>query len=103
MHYGHQSFFRERRLAHRRVALNTLALHAFVLFLMALTQIPAVRTFIRPATRPIVRFGYEGPDRYVERILLATQSRPQQPLLDIGKVQAMPSRTGGGGLAPARD
>jgi TonB family protein len=97
MHYGHRFYFLELRHARRRLALWTLALHAGALALALLAHVPLVRTFLRPPERPIVRIGYEGPDRYVERIILASQSRTQAPLVDVGTVNAMPSRAGGGG------
>ncbi len=103
MHYGIESHFRERRSALRRVALLALSLDALLLVVFVALTNPEVRRWIRPATRPIVRFGYEGPDRYVRRIQLTTEERNQLPMVDLGNVQAVPSRRGGGGLTPERD
>ena len=97
MHYGIDFWFRENRLARRRVTYHTLALEALLLVGLVLLQIPAIRSWVRPAARPIVRFGYEGPDRYVERIQLQTQSRDQLPMVDLGHVEQLPTRRGGGG------
>ena len=101
MHYGIDFWIRERRLALRRVALHTLAIETCLLAAVLALQIPAIRSWVRPARR-IVRFGYEGPDRYVERIQLQTQGRDQLPMVDLGHVAQMPARQGGGGLDPAR-
>jgi len=101
MHYGIDFWIRERRLALRRVALHTLAIETCLLAAVLALQIPAIRSWVRPARR-IVRFGYEGPDRYVERIELQTQERDQLPMVDLGHVAQTPSRQGGGGLDPAR-
>jgi len=103
MHYGIDSHFRERRSARRRVALHTLALDVLLLLAALVLTIPAVRVWLRPATRPIVRFGYEGPDRYVQRIQLQTDRRTQLPMVDLGRVRAISLRAGGGGNDPARD
>lgn len=97
MQYGIDFWFREGRLARRRVTLHTLALEALLLVGLLLLQIPAIRSWVRPAARPIVRFGYEGPDRYVERIQLQTQDRDQLPMVDLGRVEQLPTRRGGGG------
>ena len=102
MIHGAQFYFRECRSSRRRLALFTLVLHALALALILACRIPAVRSLIRPAVRPIVRFGYEGPDRYVEHILLTEEVGRQAPLLDVGRVRALPSRRGGSGLSPAR-
>lgn len=101
MHYGIDFWIRERRLALRRVALHTLAIETCLLAGVLALQLPAIRSWVRPARR-IVRFGYEGPDRYVERIQLQTQERDQLPMVDLGHVAQMPARQGGGGLDPAR-
>lgn len=101
MHYGIDFWIRERRLALRRVALHTLAIETCLLAAVFALQVPAIRSWMRPARR-IVRIGYEGPDRYVERIQLQTQERDQLPMVDLGNVAQVPSRQGGGGLDPAR-
>ena len=100
MHYGIDFWLRERRLALRRVALHTLAIETCLLAGLIALQIPAIRSWVKPA-RKIVRFGYEGPDRYVQHIELETQDRDQLPMVDLGRVTQVPSRQGGGGLEPA--
>lgn len=101
MHYGIDFWVRERRLALKRVALHTLAIETCLLAALLALQVPAIRSWMRPAARPIVRFGYEGPDRYVEHIRLQTQDRDQLPMVDLGRVTQVSSRQGGGGLDPA--
>ena len=102
MHYGIDFWVRERRLALRRVAVHTLAIETCLLAALLALQVPAIRSWMRPAVRPIVRFGYEGPDRYVERIHLDSQDRDQLPMVDLGHVEQVASRQGGGGLDPAK-
>jgi len=101
MIHGVKYYFRELRLSGRRIALTTLSLHVLAVAAMFATQLPFVRETLRAPRRPIVRFGYEGPDRFVERVILASQSGYRAPLLDVGKVNVRPARRGGEGLAPA--
>lgn len=101
MHYGVDFFFRGHLRSQRRIALLTVALHLVVLASALVLQIPAVRLWLRPITRPIVRFGYEGPEHFVERIQLMTNPVTQLPMVDVGNVKAVPSRRGGGGLEPS--
>lgn len=101
MIHGVQFYFRELRNCGRRIALGTLALHALAVALIFASRLPGVREHLRPPDRPIVRFGYEGRDRFVERVILASQSGYRAPLVDVGKVEVQPSRRGGAGLTPA--
>ena len=101
MIHGVQFYFRELRNSGRRIAATTLALHAAALALILATQLPGVRDHLRVPDRPVVRFGYEGTDRFVERVILASQSGYRAPLLDVGKVDVRPARKGGAGLQPS--
>jgi TonB family protein len=101
MIHGVEFYFHELRSSGRRIVLGTLVLHVLAVAAILATQIPAVRSRLKPPDRPIVRFGYEGADRFVERVILASQSGYRAPLVDIGKVDVRPTRRGGAGLTPA--
>ncbi len=101
MNHGARHYFQESRHSRRRLAATTLALHLLALALLLATRIPALRELFEAAERPIVRIGYEGPDRILERVVLASQSGRREPLVDVGEVRARPTRRGGSGLEPS--
>jgi len=103
MSHGAQHYFQETHDSRRRIALGTLALHALALALVLATQIPLVRHALERAPRRIVRFGYEGPDRIVEKTLLPSPGGYREPLQDVGRVLARPARAGGGGTQPSAE
>jgi TonB family protein len=102
MKHGIDFYFIESLRLRRRLSVTTFGLAVVVLVPFLLLQLPAVRHRLLPRPRPVVRFGYEGRDRIVERIELNAFPGYQDPLRDIGRVIAIPSRRGGEGLIPSR-
>lgn len=100
--HGIEFFFRERARSQRRISLTTLGLGAVLLGLQLMLMLPQVRARLAPPVRRIVRFGYPGPNRFVEHIQLSASSGSQDPLRDVGHVNARPERRGGEGHTPAR-
>lgn len=100
--HGIEFFFRERARSARHVSLTSLGLGAILLGLQLMLLLPGVRTSLAPPARRVVRFGYPGPPRIVEHIELGATGGAQDPLRDVGHVDALPERRGGQGLNPAR-
>jgi TonB family protein len=100
MSHGVDGYFRERRRNARRVALTTLALNGVALAVLLCFAIPMVRSYFRKPFRQIMRFGYEGPERYVPLIQLEGGPEYRAPLEDIGSVHTRPSQQGSQGLKP---
>ncbi len=102
MEHGIDFYFHERARSRRQVSLTTLGLGAVLLAIQLLFLIPVVRERLSPPIQRVVRFGYLGPPHYVEHIELAASGGTQDPLRDVGHVNALPERRGGAGLTPAR-
>ena len=68
MLHGTQTYFLERARSARRTSLTTLLVALALLGAQGLLSLPPVRH--RLARIDPQRFGFEGPDRYVRRILL---------------------------------
>jgi TonB family protein len=80
MDHGSQRYFLERARFERRLSSLVAAVSLAALALQGALLIPAVR---RAVTEPLLgdlmhprRFGYEGPEQYVARILLETSGPP---------------------------
>jgi len=100
MSHGIDAFFRERERCARRVALTTLALNGVALGLLLTFALPSVRSLFRKPFHQVIRFGYEGPERYVPLIQLEGGPDYRAPLEDIGQVHARPTQAGSQGLKP---
>ena len=100
MFHGADEYFRERDRCRRRVALTTLFLHAAGLCFLLLLALPAVRARLSKPIRKVVRFGYEGPERYVPLIQLEGAPGYRPPLEDIGHVDTYRSQQGSQGRQP---
>jgi len=103
MIHGAQFYFQERRRNGRRLVLATLALHGLAVAALFTTRLPGVREHLNTPPRPIVRFGYEGPVRVVETVVLSSRSGARPPLLDVGTVVARRGRRRDDGMTPADD
>ena len=93
MEHGTEAYFIERARAARCVAVLNVVLSVVLLGALLLAQLPAAQRVLR---RPqIVRFGFEGPPRYVE--LVQIDAVPGSiPLRDVGRVRTRSSRAGSG-------
>jgi len=89
MPHGSQHYFLERARFERRLAFTTVSVSLVLLALNAVLLVPAVRrgleeNLLRRVHEPR-RFGFEGPDQYVQRIILETSGppgpRPGRPTL----------------------
>lgn len=101
MIHGAQFYFEERRRNGRRVVLVTLMMHVLTLGAFFAIRLPVVREHFKLPDRPIVRFGYEGPERVVETVVLSARSGARAPLLDLGNVVARRGRRSSDGMTPA--
>jgi TonB family protein len=95
MKHGIEGYFLERARFERRVSLTTMVFSASLFGALLLTQIAFVRERIDPLLRRTVRFGYEGPDQYVERITLQRFGGQGPMLRDVGRVEPKVMRKGG--------
>src|SRR2546422_5934343 len=75
MTHGIEAFFSERARARRRVAMNTVLTGAVVLAALGIVNLPPVSRALRQT--PVLRFGFEGPPRYVR--LIEVEARPGLP------------------------
>ena len=89
MTHGIEGFFSERARARRRVAMNSTVTGAVLLAALGIFNLPPVSRALRRT--PVLRFGFEGPPRYVR--LVEVEARPglPEPLRDVGEVSS-PSR-----------
>ena len=95
MKHGIEGYFLERARFERRVSLTTIVLGTSLFGALLLTQVAFVRDRLDPLLRRTVRFGYEGPDQYVERITLQRFGGQGPMLRDIGRVEPKVMRKGG--------
>ncbi|NOT35209.1 MAG: energy transducer TonB [Candidatus Eisenbacteria bacterium] len=93
MSYGIDAYFLEQRRAARRVAWLT-----FALSVVGLAPILAalVSPEFREAVREQSRFGYEGADQYVRRIELQRYEGVGERTQQLGALQPIAARAGGG-------
>ena len=92
MRYGIDEFYLERARFERRLALTTIAVSVVLLGALGLASLPSVR---RHLALDVERFGFEGRDQFVRRIILESagpmnlQARPGMTLIQ------QPSARGG--------
>ncbi|MCC6348359.1 MAG: energy transducer TonB [Candidatus Eisenbacteria bacterium] len=97
MRHGIDGYFGEIAHFQRRLSLFGAAVSAALLLLLAVLRQPAMREMLDDSRR----FGFEGPDQYVERILLELRGPEEQ--LGRNSMSAAPvSRRESGGRRPAR-
>jgi TonB family protein len=104
MSYGSQAFFEERARASRRVALLAAGIALAWLGVHSLWGVAWVREPVVQALEErfpeMVRWGYEGEERFVRRIILDTEpGAGRSDLRDVGNVVTLGTRRGG---APER-
>jgi TonB family protein len=93
MEHGVEAYFIERARATRRVAAINAALSLAAFALLLLAQLPFAQRVLR---RPdVMRFGFEGPTRYVQLVQIEASPGSAMPLMDVGKVNAHTTRGGG--------
>src|SRR4051812_46958939 len=81
MQHGTQEYFLERARFTRRTSLLTMAVGCVFLAAVGLAFVPPVR---RALNAGLMRFGFEGQDQYVRRILLETAPHsPQRARNDV--------------------
>ena len=97
MTHGIEAFFTERARARRRVATNSVLTGTVLLAALGTANLPPVSRALRQ-TR-VLRFGFEGPPRYVR--LVEVEARPglPEPMRDVGQVTT-PSRSAASAGAP---
>jgi TonB family protein len=93
MNHGIQEFFLERARCRRRVSTISVFLGLLLLMTLGAPRLPVIGPILQKI--PILRFGFEGPNRYVR--LVQIEADPGAPLIDIGRVQPVSSRRGGTG------
>ena len=96
MVHGIAEYFIERGRCARRVSLLTLILGVVGFGGLMLTQIRPIRSMTRIDT---ARFGFEGPNQFVRRIILQSHQGPSPLLSDLGKVQPQSRGEGEGASA----
>lgn len=94
MQHGSDHYFRVTRASRRRVSLLSMAVGVSGLVLLWIPSLPPVSRFLRD--NDIVRFGFEGPDRYVPVVHLEAVQGDNEPLVNVGGVRPIASRRGGG-------
>jgi TonB family protein len=103
MHHGTEGFFVELARNMRRLSSITFALSVLMASVLLALQVPVIRKVVRDRLPPeVLRFGFEGQEQYVRRILLETRvvrARPA-PLIPMDAV-AVPDRRRGGASSPA--
>lgn len=96
MRHGIESYFRELELTHRRILrIGVGVLCALVAAEFGARQSGMVETLNDPR-----RFGFEGPEQYVERILLEAVGPEEHGGSNLENVIGVPLRQGGGTRAP---
>lgn len=97
MSHGTEAFFDERARSRRRVATATLTTAFVLLAALFATQLPLIQRSLRRLDRTLHRFGFEGPDQFVRRIML--ESSPPAPLATLNGVRVQPVESRRGGAA----
>src|SRR5512143_1936735 len=106
MEHGIEGYFAERERNSRLVASLAAGLGGVMLAALLATQIPVVHRALSesPVARRILRFGFEGPPRYVQLVHVEAVPGFNEPLRAVGKVSITRERGGGGGRpVPAAD
>jgi len=98
MDHGIQAYYEEAHRSARRVSLIALGVACLYLVALLVWLIPPLQRRIEES--PVLRFGFQGPTRFVN--LLQVEARPgrRQALTDVGKVESSGARRGGGGGTP---
>lgn len=91
MTHGIAAFFAERARFERRLSTITLGVGLAAVAAFWCGRAPMVQRAIDP-----VRFGFEGPDQYVRRILLQQYRGTGRLLSDVGPIESANARPGGG-------
>lgn len=89
--HGIQLYFGEHAANHRRVSLVLLCVSA----VLSLGMVTMGRRLAHSSMEEAMRFGYEGPEQWVERIRLEELAREQSPGLYVITYLTMESRKGG--------
>ena len=99
MQHGIDGYFRELERFHRRLSAVGIAVLAVFIAAMFAARQPAIERLLDDPKR----FGFEGPDQYVERILLEIRGPEEQ--IGANAVNALPVslREGGGAKHKARE
>src|SRR5262245_4275366 len=97
MQHGVTGFFVECARFRRRLSIVTLAVGLVFAGGLWLARVPGVRDAIDPT-----RFGFEGPDQYVRRIILQQYRGSGDILSDVGPIETSSARRGGGVRVEAR-
>lgn len=95
MNHGVQAYFAERTRTTRRVAMISAGLAALILAPLVGLMLPPFERPLRALLRRTVRFGYEGPDQYVQRIALQQLVGVHSVIREIGSVDTRQARSGG--------
>jgi TonB family protein len=91
MPHGVERFFAERTRNGRRVSLLALAFSLVLLGALQLARIPPAQHLLRDTAR----WGFEGPNQYVRRIMLEMEPGPDRASQNVGQVLERSTRKGG--------
>ncbi len=94
MEHGIDGYFCERTRFGRRLAFITILVAGGSIGGLWLSQVPIVQRWTKSNLRA-VRFGYEGPNQFVERINLMSRGGTDQTLTSLGKLEPQVQRRGG--------
>src|SRR5262249_39476733 len=92
MQHGTDQYFLEYARFTRRVSMLSTAVGMAFLGLFGITLLPSF-----PPYHPrLMRSGFEGADRYAPIVHLDVSAGEDEPLLNVGKVQPIATKGGGG-------
>jgi TonB family protein len=95
MQHGIEAYFIERKREARRLSALALSIALTILVGLLCCEIPFIQRAIHRSD--VMRFGFEGPPRYVQMVQLEAVPGLREPLIDLGQVRSVASRRGGGG------
>lgn len=99
MRHGIDAYFDEIAQFQRRLAAFGVSVSVLVVLSLFVLQQPVVVDALSDPKR----FGYEGPDQYVERILLELRGDEEQIGANVMNVAPVSRRSGGGKREPAQE
>ena len=99
MVHGTEGYFVERARFERRLSLICVLVSAVGLALLGAGRLPPLRRALREV--PIERWGFEGPDQFVRRIVLESAGPTETAHRTLGPVEPLASRRGGAELVQA--
>jgi hypothetical protein len=99
MQHGIDHYFIERKRSGRRVSYLSVGVGGALLVILWIPSLPPFAHLLRDT--PILRFGFEGPNRYVPVVHLEATIGVAEPLVNIGRVETVRSKAGGGGTPTA--